>query len=325
MIALPRRPPPGSARAARRLASGLLLLALAGCAPLPPAPQGGVVQLVHVPAWAQDELQCGPAALASVLAASGVATTPDALKPDLYIPARGGSLQVELIAQARRRGRVPLLIEPSEAALIEALRAGQPVLLLLNLGLRSWPTWHYAALTGHDPARGYVLNAGQAQAETMRRDRFLRRWDWAGRWGLSLHAPDAPPAYASPARWIAAVAPMERQAPALAMSAYRAAVARWPDAALAWAALGGSEAAAGNDRAALAALRRARSLAPDDAAIANNLASVALGQGCVDEARRTLAGIDAARQPAAVAAALEATAGEIAAAGRDHCRDSAAP
>ena len=296
-----------------------MALLLAGCATLPPPPAETAVQLANVPAFAQADLQCGPAALASVLSASGVPTTPEILTPDLFIPARKGSLQVELAAQARLRERVPLPLEPSETQLVKALREGQPVLLLLNLGVRSYPVWHYAALTGYDPVEGYTLNNGKAKPETVARGKFLRQWNWADRWAMTLHAPAEPPAYADPARWIAAAAPLQRSAPQAAEKAYRAAVQRWPDAALAWAALGAARFAAGDAGEALSSLRKAAQLAPNDAAIANNLASVELARGCVAAARKVLSAVEVPAAQAAVAQAVQATRQEIEAAGPDRC------
>lgn len=308
-------------RSHRTVAALFFLAALSGCATLPPPPAAEAVQLANVPAFAQQELQCGPAALASVLSASGVPVAPETLTADLFIPARKGSLQVELAAQARQRGRVPLLLAPSEQALVAALRKGQPVLVLLNLGVRSSPIWHYAVLTGYDPEQGYTLNNGESKPQTVSRRMFLRQWQWAQHWGLTLHKPDEPPRYADPAQWIAAVAPLQRSHPPLAEQAYRAAVLRWPDAALAWAALGEARFAAGDWSESVTSLRKAAALASSDAAIANNLASVEMTRGCVNAARRVLAAIDMASAPAAVAAALRATQQEVEAAGADRCRD----
>lgn len=295
------------------------LLWLSGCASLPPAPVGDAVQLANVPAFAQDDLQCGPAALASVLSASGVATTPETLTPDLFIPARKGSLQVELAAQARLRERVPLPLGRDEQQLLVALQEGQPVLVLLNLGVKSVPIWHYAALTGYDPAGAYTLNDGKTEPSRVPRARFLRQWNYAERWALTLHAPEAPPVYAEPAPWIAAAAPLQRSAPAAAEQAYRAAVQRWPDSALAWAALSESRYAAGDLATAAAHLRKATTLAPGDAALTNNLASVELERGCVTVARELLATVDVSRAEPAVAEALRGTQQEAAAAGADRC------
>ena len=92
------------------------LVLLGGCAQLVPqtvalrtgwpagVPQS--VELAGVPFFPQDDYQCGPAALATVLAHSGVRVTPEALVPQVYLPARHGSLQVEMLAAARRHDRV---------------------------------------------------------------------------------------------------------------------------------------------------------------------------------------------------------------------------
>lgn len=296
-----------------------ITLLIAACATVPLPPQGAAVQLANVPAFTQAELQCGPAALASTLTASGVPTTPESLSSDLFIPARKGSLQVELLAQARQRGRVPLQLDGSEAQLLAALREGTPVLMLLNLGVRSYPIWHYAVLTGYDPDGGYTLNAGRAAPEQDSRRTLLRRWDWAGRWAITLHRPDQIPAYASPPAWIAAAAPLERQQPTAATEAYAAAVQRWPTSALAQAALGARRFAEGDLRAARQALTEAHRLAPQDAAIANNLATVELARGCRQQALAVLEGLELESAPPAVAEALTQTRQEIAAAPERAC------
>ncbi|MES2886235.1 MAG: PA2778 family cysteine peptidase [Pseudomonadota bacterium] len=308
-------------RIRRRAGALFFMLSLSGCATLPPPPAGEAVQLANVPAFAQEELQCGPAALASVLSASGVPSTPETLTADLFIPARQGSLQVELAAQARLRERVPLALQASEQALIAALREGQPPLVLLNLGVRSYPIWHYAALTGYDPVEGYTLNNGKARPQTVARGTFLRQWQWADRWALTLHKASEPPMYADAAQWIAAAAPLQRSHPLAAERAYRAAVQRWPENGLAWAALGEARFAAGDLQESVGSLRKAATLAPLDAAIANNLASVELARGCVNAARRVLAATDIAAAQPAVAVALRATQQEAEAAGADRCPD----
>ena len=52
------------------------------------------------------------AAFAYTLAASGVKMTPDELVPQVYLPARKGSLQVEMLAAARRHGLVAYQLAP---------------------------------------------------------------------------------------------------------------------------------------------------------------------------------------------------------------------
>ena len=90
-----------------RGACALVCLWLAGCAAIGSreAILEGVdparVELESTPFFPQSDYQCGPAALATVLAADGVDVTADQLVSEVYLPGRRGSLQVELIAATR--------------------------------------------------------------------------------------------------------------------------------------------------------------------------------------------------------------------------------
>src|SRR5690606_31071454 len=101
------------------------------------------VELAHVPFFPQEDYQCGPAALATVLSASGVDVTADALTRQVYLPGRRGSLQTELVAATRRHGRLPYRLEGGLPALLAQVDAGHPVVVLQNLGFKRWPRWHY--------------------------------------------------------------------------------------------------------------------------------------------------------------------------------------
>ena len=93
-----------------RFIAGLLFLALctvlAGCSLTPSdylsersgRPTKAMVE--DVPFFAQDELQCGPAALAMVLNWSGVTVQPSELSSEVYTPGLKGSLQNALIGSA---------------------------------------------------------------------------------------------------------------------------------------------------------------------------------------------------------------------------------
>ena len=63
-------------------------------------------EIADVPFHAQRTRECGPASLASVLEWSGSSAGPDQLVSEVFVPAREGSLQVGLLAAARRHGRL---------------------------------------------------------------------------------------------------------------------------------------------------------------------------------------------------------------------------
>ena len=282
----------------RSLVLAAALLLLPACATINPlwqlAPPGGPagtpVRLAEVPFYPQDEYQCGPAALATVLVDSGVSTSPEALVPQVYLPGREGSLQMELVAATRRAGRIPYVVEPTTDALLAELHAGHPVLVLQNLLVRSAPRWHYAVLVGTDPARNEViLNSGTERDLQVAAPKFLRTWDWAGRWGLLTLRPGELPAHAEAAKYLAAVADFEAVAGAgAAAPAYRAALTRWPDDPRTHLALGNHAYGDGEHVEAAAHYREGLALAPDDPVLGNNYASVLGELGCEAEARAAL-------------------------------------
>lgn len=266
----------------------------AGCASLPSSPalrEGAAVELSQTPFFPQREYQCGPAALATSLGASGVTVTPDQLVPAVYLPGRQGSLQAELVAAARRHQRAAVAVEPQLPALITGLRDGQPVLVLLNLGLSWLPVWHYAVVVGYEPdAARFILRSGSERRATMRVARFDAAWARAKRWGVMVVPTDRIPRSVSERAWLSAVAPFEslRQFDQ-AQSAYAAAVQRWPQSAVAWIANGNVQALQQRWADALVSYGRAVAL-QDGVAVRNNRADLLGKLGC-----STLAHVDLRR------------------------------
>lgn len=249
--------------------------------------------LLDTPFHPQTEYQCGPAALATVLGASGVEVSPESLVSQVYLPGREGSLQLELVAATRRAGRIPYVVDPEPQALLDELHAGRPVLVLQNLLVRTVPRWHYAVVTGADAAANrLVLNSGTERGLEVAAPKFLRTWDWAGRWGLLSLRPGEIPARADPVRYLAAVADFEQVAGGVAAApGYTAALQRWPDEPRAHLAVGNHAYASSELEQAAAHYRDGLALAPGDAVLGNNYASVMGELGCRTEA---LAAVDAA-------------------------------
>lgn len=212
-----------------------LLLGLGGCAvsgpPLERHEPAQAIELTEVPFYPQERFQCGPAALAMVLTAGGTATEPEALTEALYIPAREGSLQPELIAQTRQEGYVPYVLEGRFEAVLAELQAGRPVLVLQNLGLSWIPRWHYAVVVGYLPeSRRVVLRSGLDARRLTPLGTFLRTWQRGEHWAMVALRPGELPARGDPDAYLRAAFELERakQLPAAAR-AYEAGVSRWPE------------------------------------------------------------------------------------------------
>ncbi len=294
-----------------RLGVCALALVLSACAarpPVPALPQGPSVELTQTPFFPQDEYQCGPAALATVLVASGVEVTPEALVSQVYVPARRGSLQAEITATTRRHERVPVVLPPRLDAITDALQGGQPVLVLLNLGIDAVPVWHYAVVVGFDPSQDtLLLRSGREARQTMRRSRFDAAWARAERWAVTVTDLETLPPRVTVEAWVAAVAPFEsRQQYGLAERGYRSAIRRWPQSALPQSAMGnvraGQQDWAGAVEAYTAALSHAQT-----PILLNNRAYALLQLQCADAARADLHRARALQPPAALTALLDGT------------------
>jgi hypothetical protein len=278
------------------LPAAALLWGLAGCAASPPLAEGlpaGLprsIELAGTPFFPQDEYQCGPAALATVLQASGVTTSPDDLRPQIYVPGRRGSLQAELIGDTRRHGRLPYVMPPQAQELVAELNEGRPVLVLQNLGATRLPFWHYAVLIGYDADRNVaLLRSDTRERVEMRWQKFARTWHLGGRWALTTLKPGVVPDHADAARYVEAAAGLEAAGRRdEAGVAYDAAIARWPDAPLAWFGRGNVAYGKGNLAAAADAYLRAIELSPRDPAARNNLGQVLADANCLPEARGQL-------------------------------------
>ncbi len=247
------------------------------------------VELTDVPYHPQEALQCGPAALAEMLGWSGHETTPGALKGDLFIPAREGTLQTEILAQTRARNRVAYQIPGSFDALLEELHAGHPVMVFQNLGLGWVPVWHYAVLVGYEPEdEVFILRSGEHERHKSPLDRFRRTWERADQWAVVVMPPDRLPATAEPTAWLRAALDLETTGRTDAAEvAYRTGLERWPEHGGLHVALVNLLYGQNDHRAAEAAARDGLEHAESRRdVLRNNLATLLLERGACSEAER---------------------------------------
>jgi hypothetical protein len=249
-----------------------------------PAGVPGTRELTEVPFFAQSDYQCGPASLAMVMVAAGVKTTPDELVPEVYLPERKGSLQVEMLAAPRRHGLVSYQLAPSYADVIREIAAGTPVILLQNLGIKEG--WHYAVAVGYDWDNGMLqLRSGLNERQELPFAMNEMAWRRSGYWAMVVVPPERIPASADEQRWLAAVAALERTGQSVpARAAYRAFLERWPANVNAAIGLANAHHALGELHEAEGVLREAAKREPDSVVVLNNLAQVLADQGRYSEA-----------------------------------------
>ncbi|HEX5276400.1 MAG TPA: PA2778 family cysteine peptidase [Fluviicoccus sp.] len=277
---------------ASRMSGMLLAVLLSGCtapqtrqwlsseATITPARQ------LAVPFFAQEIHQCGPAALASMLQASGAAVTPEMLLPRVYTPGRQGSLAVELVAATRRHQRLPYVLPGRLEAVIDAVNHGLPVLVLQNNGLAVYPLWHFAVVTGVDLSqREFRLHSGRTEDLRIGFSTFERTWARSGYWALLVLDPAMLPDWVEAGRVLPPLAVMEKYGAAgAALPGYRRAVALWPQNPLAWLGLANTAVRLQRPAEAEPAFRQLVTAFPDFAPGFNNYADFLKQQGRAVEA-----------------------------------------
>lgn len=231
------------------------------------------VLLEQVPFFPQAEFQCGPAALATVLAASGVDVTDEQLTPEVYLPGREGTLQLELVAATRRYGRIPYVMTGTLENLLTELAQGNPVLVMQNLGFSWFPQWHYAVAVGYDlEHQTMTLHSGTVRRHKVPFHTFMHTWARADHWALVVAKRGEIPATADATSYLAAIHSVESLNPDAAFIAYQVGLKRWPREPLYWLALGNLHHLQRQYGRSADLFQRAVSQFPDNTALWNNYA-----------------------------------------------------
>jgi len=290
-------------------ALALTTLVLGGCASMVPQtmalrtewPSGLPLrsEIANVAFFPQEMFQCGPAALATVMVAAGVATTPDALAPMVFLPTREGSLQIDMLATPRRSGRVSYPLNSDSRAfarLLLEVAAGNPVVVLQDLGITGQSRWHYAVVVGYDyPAGMLYLRSGKSARLAVPFTMLEYTWKKSAYWAMVVMPPTAIPATADDASYLESIHAMAHAAPrypapenGLVKVAYQAALERWPQSLAAAIGLANVYYDQGKLADAEGVLRDALVRRPDSVIVLNNLAQTVSDIGRQDEALRLI-------------------------------------
>jgi tetratricopeptide (TPR) repeat protein len=278
----------------RLIAGVFILLWLGGCA----TPQTQALlktnpnqlplqmELGEVPFYPQEAHQCGPASLAMAMAAGGATVTPQDLTPQVYLPGREGSLQVEMLAATRRNGMFAYELAPQLNDVLTEVAGGSPVVVLQNLALSWYPMWHYAVVVGYDLQRGEIfLRSGLERREILPLTTFEHTWKRSGYWAMLALPPGKVPQTATEDTYISAAVALEKSGtPKSAEAAYESALVRWPRNLTARIGMGNTAYAQGDLKRAEDAFRQATLDHPDSQIAFNNLAQTLADQKRYPEA-----------------------------------------
>lgn len=251
-----------------------------------PVAEAAPVQIPDVPFFPQEEHQCGPAALATLLTFAGKQTAPEALTEKVYVPGRKGSFALEMVAAARSEGRLVYPLAPQLDAVLTALEQGYPVLVLQNNGLGIYPVWHFAVVVGADRQQEKLwLRSGKTQRLEIGFSTFERTWARADYWGVLILDPARVPSTLDPKPVLRELALMQQAgAVADAQAGYSRALLNWPAQKIAWLGLAQTSLALEDKETAESTLRELVRREPAYGPGLNNLADLLFQSGRAREA-----------------------------------------
>lgn len=161
------------------------LCACAAAAPEGFVPPSGGRMLAGVPFHPQEDHQCGPSSLATVLNFLGDPASPEAIAAAIYRPGLRGTVSLDLALYPRTRGFSTRFFRGSAADVAAEIDAGRPLLVMIDYGFSGVHYFHYMVVTGYD-AEGVRVNSGRDRDMRVSWGRFLSQWSGADDWALSV-------------------------------------------------------------------------------------------------------------------------------------------
>lgn len=217
----------------------VVILMATGCVPKEPFPpeQHYTSSSINVPFIPPRSELCGSTSIEMVSSywQSTTSYIPKLSTQELdgltLIPAKGGTLQIEMATAARANGLIAYPMEPTFEALFSELSAHHPVIVLVNRSFSWHPLWHYAPVIGYDEQkRSIIVHFSDQPNEAVSLATFAALWKRSGNWGVVLLPPGELPASVSSKTFLRAAYDFEKTGEGEgAVSAYKSALTRWPE------------------------------------------------------------------------------------------------
>jgi ABC-type bacteriocin/lantibiotic exporter with double-glycine peptidase domain len=140
-----------------------------------------------VPFFRQTGDDCGPAALAGILAFYGKPVDLKTITASIYLPKLRGTLPMDLERYAKDAGLKTASSDGTIDALRSAVRSNTPAICLLDLGFGPYRQPHYVTIIGFDDENGlFIMHDGATPDRTMSYEAFEKKWVRAGRWMIVI-------------------------------------------------------------------------------------------------------------------------------------------
>jgi tetratricopeptide (TPR) repeat protein len=225
-----------------------------------------------------------------MLGVQGINISPDQLRGKLYIPGKEGAVTTEMIAQARKFGLLVYPLDPDFINLLAEINAGNPVLVMQNLGFNWLPMWHFSVAIAYDlNAQKISLRSGDEVKHDVDFSLFLKTWQRANSWAIVIVPPENLPKTATALGVTKAATQLEQVGEIeTAFNVYNAALKKWPENNIANFGAGNAAFALGYYDQAEAFFSDFLKFHPDSAIAWNNLSYRLDELGCISEAKAAI-------------------------------------
>jgi ABC-type bacteriocin/lantibiotic exporter with double-glycine peptidase domain len=143
------------------------------------------ILIKNVPFYPQEDYQCGPSSLASVLNFWGIAVTPERIVRDVSLEKARGTLTIDLIIYALGRGFDAKDYRGNIDDLKSTISKGYPLIVLIDYGVAFYQANHFMVVIGYNP-QGVIAHSGRQQAKLIPYDDFLKAWKKGNYWSLLI-------------------------------------------------------------------------------------------------------------------------------------------
>ena len=141
-----------------------------------------------VPFFSQEDYQCGPASLASILTYWNIHTEPDEISREIFSKSARGTLTIDMMLYAQKKGLHVQQFKGSIDALRNYVDSGYPLIVLVDYGISLFQMNHFMVVTGYSN-RGVIVHSGQFQNKLLLEKDFLAAWKKTDYWTLLIKKP----------------------------------------------------------------------------------------------------------------------------------------
>ena len=158
-----------------------------------PRPDGRPeIQLIDaVPFFPQEQYQCGPAALASVLNYRGLTLTPEEIAREIYSPSARGTLNFDMLLFAQKKGMQARQYSGNIEDLKKNVDLKNPVIVLVDNGFLAYRKDHYMVVVGYDSGQ-LIVHSGRDRFKPVPTAEFMKSWEKTKCWTLLIEGSRSP-------------------------------------------------------------------------------------------------------------------------------------